>query len=332
MSRVGRWWSAWVSLVDQREPGDALALLRIGVSAVTLWVLISLTAAGLVDVLWVDRAWGGYRALGDGTYLIRWLGGPKPAVIHAVLGVTMAAAALLLLGFGGRLTAFVTLQGYMALHRLDSSASGSSDLLVTNGLWLLVLARSTATLSLDCRLRTGRFRSDEPVLAFPRYLAVLQLIAMYWSTGVQKLSVYWFPGGSYAALYYILQQPTWQRFSMSWAARVYPLTQVATAVTWLWEVSAPVLFFIYYFRNTRDRPGRLRAWMNRRDLRIPWAIVGLLLHLMILIAMDVGHFTLIALSFYACLWHPEELRAAGARVLGWLRRSRPADPSPGVAS
>src|SRR5262249_22515372 len=144
-------------------------------------------------------------------------------------------------GLGGRVAAFVTLQGYVALHRLDGNSSGSSDLLVTNGLWLLVLARSTATLSLDCKLRTGRFRSDDPIPAFPRYLAVLQLVAMYWSTGVQKVSVYWFPAGSYSALYYILQQPTWQRFSMSWAARIYPITQVATAVTWIWEVSAPAL-------------------------------------------------------------------------------------------
>jgi hypothetical protein len=330
VSRLSRWWSAWVSLIDRREPGDAMAAFRIGVSAVVLWVLISMTAAGLPGILWVDRAWGGYRALGEGSHLIRWLGGPTPGVIHSVVGVTIAGAALLLIGFGGRVTAFVTLQGYVALQRLDGSSSGSSDLLVTNALWLLVLARSTATLSLDCRLRTGHLRSDEPILAFPRYLAVFQLVTMYWATGVQKLSVYWFPGGSYAALYYILQQPTWQRFSMSWAARVYPLTQVATAVTWIWEVSAPVLLLIYYFRDTLERPGRLRAWMNRFDLRIPWAIVGLTLHLMILIAMDVGHFTLIALAFYACLWRPEELRAAGARVAALLRR-RPADPTPDVA-
>ena len=208
MKRLRRWWGAWVSLLDRREPGDGMALFRIVVGVVVVWVLASMWLSGLADIVWVDRAHGGYRALGNGPYLVRWLGGPTPGVIHGILGVTIVAGALLVLGLGGRITAFAALQGYIALQRMDNNASGSSDILVTNALWLLVLARSTATLSLDCRLRTGRFRSDEEIQAFPRYLGILQLVVMYWSTGLQKVSVYWFPAGSYSALYYILQQPT----------------------------------------------------------------------------------------------------------------------------
>jgi hypothetical protein len=322
MSRLKRWWAAWVSLLDRREPGDALALFRIAVAVVVLWALLAMVTSGLTGVLWVDRAWGGYRSLGDGPYLVRWLGGPTPGVIHAVLTGTLVSGALLLLGLGGRLTAFVTLQGYVALIRLDGNASGASDILVTNALWLLVLARSTATLSLDCRLRTGRFCSADEIPAFPRYLAVLQLVAMYWATGVQKLSVAWFPAGSYSALYYILQEPAWQRFSMIWAARLYPLTQLATAVTWIWEVTAPLLLLVYYFRDTRGQPGRIRAAANRRDLRKPWSLVGVTLHVLILVAMDVGLFSQIALAFYLCLWQPAELRAAGAWLLARVRHRR----------
>jgi hypothetical protein len=329
VSRIARWWSAWVKLLDRKEPGDAMALFRICTGLVVVWVLASLWASGLLDILWVDKASGGYRALGEGPYLVRWLGGPTPGVIHGIAGVTLVTGALLALGLGGRLTAFVTLQGYIALHRLDHNASGSSDILVTNALWLLVLARSTATLSLDCRLRTGRFLSDELISAFPRYLAILQLVAMYGSTGMQKVSAYWFPTGQYAALYYILQQPTWQRFSMEWAARVYPLTQVSSAITWLWEVTTPLLLLVYWFRDTADRGGRLRRWANRWDLRKPWAIVGLGLHILILVAMDVGHFSHISLAFYFCLWHPTELRAAAARLMSF-RAPRP-ESSPSTA-
>jgi hypothetical protein len=310
-------------LLGRRELGDAMALFRIAVGVVTLLSLLGVSTSGLIDVLWVDRSWGGYRALGDGPYLIKWLGGPRPGVVHLVMNVTLVSGALLVLGLGGRLTAFVTLQGYLALSRIDGSASGSSDVLVTNALWLLVLARSTATLSLDCKLRTGRLRSDEEISAFPRYLAVLQIVVMYWATGIQKVSTAWFPAGSYSALYYILQEPGWQRFPMTWAARVFPLTQIATAVTWIWEVSAPLLLLVYYFRYTEGRGGRLRALMNRWDLRKPWAIVGALLHGMILVTMDVGHFSQIALAFYICLWRPEELRAAGAWVLARVRRRPP---------
>ena len=327
MSRLARWWRAWVALLDRKEPGDALAVFRILVGLVVVWVLASLWTSGLLDILWVDKAFGGYRGLGQGPYLVRWLGGPTPGVIHGIAAVTLAAGALLTLGLGGRVTAFVALQGFVALHRLDGNASGSSDILVTNALWLLVLARSTATLSLDCRLRTGRFLSDEPVSAFPRYLAVLQLVVMYGATGLQKVSAYWFPTGQYAALYYILQQPTWQRFSMEWAARVYPLTQVSSAITWLWEVTTPLLGLVYYFRDTAERPGRLRRLLNRWDLRKPWAVIGLGLHVLILIAMDVGHFSHISLAYYVCLWHPAELRAAAARFKSFRAPRRGSSPS-----
>lgn len=331
MSRLVRWWGSWVKLLDRREPGDAMALFRIATGLIVVWVLGGLWASGLMDILWVDRAFGGYRALGQGPYLVRWLGGPNPTVIHGIAGVTIGAGALLALGLGGRLSAFVTLQGYIALHRLDGNASGSSDILVTNALWLLVLARSTATLSLDCRLRTGRFLSDEEISAFPRYLGILQLVAMYGATGLQKVSAYWFPWGSYAALYYILQQPTWQRFSMTWAAKVYPLTQVSSAVTWIWEVTTPLLLLVYHLRDTADRGGRLRRWANRWDLRKPWALVGLGLHILIVVAMDVGHFSHISLAFYFCLFRPEELRAAWAKLVLVISRASRRGSSPSTA-
>lgn len=320
MSRIARWWSAWVRLLERREPGDTIALLRIAVGLIILYVLIPIVTQDIWSVIWVDRKWGGYRDLGAGPTLVRWLGGPRPEVIRPLIFSTIGLAVALVLGLGGRLTAFLTLQGYLALHRLNHNSSGSSDIVVTNALWLLCLARSTATLSLDCRLRTGRFRSEELISAFPRYLAVFQLVAIYTTTGLQKVSVYWFPAGYYSALYYIFQQPNWQRFDMAWAARIYPLTQLATATTWIWEVAAPVLLLIFYFRYTADRGGRLRRWMNRFDLRKPWMLIGIMLHIGILIAMDVGHFSQITMALYLCLWQPEELRAAGRWIKGKLGR------------
>lgn len=323
MSRAWGIWTSWVHLLDRREPGDAIALFRIGIGLVVLDALIEVITGGILGIVWVDRTHGGYRSLGAGPYLVEWLGGPTPGVVRGLVALAIASAALLVLGLGGRLTAFVTLQAYIALQRLNNHASGSSDLLLTNALWLLVLARSTATLSLDCRLKTGRFRSDEEISAFPRYLAVLQLVVMYWSTGLQKVSAYWFPTGYYSALYYALQQPSWQRMDMTWLAHVYPLTQLATATTWIWEVTSPLILLVYYYRYTADRGGRLRRWASRFDLRKPWAIIGAFLHVMILLSMDVGHFSLVSLAFYACLWHPDEIRAAGAWIGARLGQRRP---------
>ena len=95
---------------------------------------------------------------------------------------------------------------------------------------------------------------------------------------------------------------------MGWVARVYPLTQLGSAVTWVFETFSWLMLLVFYYRYTRDRPGRLRRAFNRWDLRIPFTVVGAGLHLGIFIAMDVGPFSFVSLAYYVCLWRPEELR------------------------
>ena len=318
-ARPARWWRFWVTLFARREPATALACFRVATGLVMLYSLLSVGLAGLVDVLWVDHAAGGYAYLGTGNWLLTRLGGPTPAVIHALYGVSLAGALLVIAGAGGRLSILVTLQAYVAMALVNGDASGGYDLLITNAMWLLVLRDATATLSVRCRRRTGRWTCDVEIPAWPRYLAVFQLLVMYATTGMHKLSADWLPAGGWAALYRVFQDPTWRRFDMQWTAWVYPLTPVATAVTWLFEVTAPLMLVWYYCRYTRERPGRLRARIQRRDLRIPFATLGLGLHIGILVTLNVGPFSLATLAYYVCLWHPDELARAAAR----LRRRKP---------
>src|SRR5262249_18412394 len=163
-----------------------------------------------------------------------------------------------------------------------------------------------ATLALDCRLRTGRWRSAELVSAWPRRGAGYQIVLVYWSTGLHKVSRGWTPAHGFSALFYILEEPPWQRWGMTWPAHVYPPTQVATATTWLWELTAPLLLLALWYRRTAQRPGRLRALCNRLPLRGLWVAAGVGMHLGILLLMDVGPFSLVALSYYACLFRPDE--------------------------
>jgi hypothetical protein len=309
-------WARWVALLSEREPGTSLALFRAACGACVLWSIGSVVIYGMVPVIWLGPADGGYRPVGAGPRLFEWLGGVTPATVWSVVAVTLLAGLLLLLGAGSRLTALIALQGYKALTAINPNTLGAYDWLLTNALWLLVLGRSTATLSLDCRLRTGRWRGDEPVSAWPRYLAVYQIVLVYWSTGMHKLSHYWTPAGGFSALYYILQEPTWQRWDMTWLARVYPLTQAATAATWAWEITAPLFLLVLWYRRTRERPGRLRALCNRLPLRGLWVATGAAMHLGILLLMDVGPFSLVALAYYPCLFHPDDWR----RLADWLRR------------
>jgi hypothetical protein len=123
----------------------------------------------------------------------------------------------------------------------------------------------------------------------------------------------WTPGGGYSALYWVFQEPTWRRFDMTWTAQLYPLTQVATAVAWWWEVLAPLLLVVYWLRYTADRGGRLRRLVHKYDPRLLFAGIGVVLHLTIAFTVNVGPFSWISLSYYLCLIPPD----------AWPRRFRP---------
>ncbi|RME22902.1 MAG: hypothetical protein D6798_14680 [Deltaproteobacteria bacterium] len=310
-------WSAWVRLLDEQERGTSLALVRIGVGLSLLLTMGLAIGHDVVDVIWVDRAFGGARDLGQGTPLVALLGGPTPAVVHLLVAITALSGLFLAAGLGARLAAFCGLQGLLALTWLNGHAGGSYDDLLSNALWLLVLARSDATGSLACRLRTGRWTSDARVASWPRWLLVFQLVVMYASTGMQKLSAHWVPGGDLSALYYILQQPSWQRTDMAWIAPWFPVTRALTLVTWAWEISAPLVLLGAWARRPVPpgaSPGPVRRLLRSADPRFFLVAVGLPMHLGALVLLDVGPFSIISLSLYPALWHPDELAAASARL------------------
>ncbi|MEQ1503274.1 MAG: hypothetical protein ABMB14_13640 [Myxococcota bacterium] len=323
-------WTRWVDRVAATESATSIALFRIGIGLGALLTIGSVASRGLVPVLWVDRALGGYRALGDGPWLVSALGGPNPTVVWGLVAVALVGAALLTLGIGGRVVAFATLVACTNLVSINAHAGGSYDDLLTNGLWLAVLGGGEATLSVTARIRTGAWWPPAEVLAFPRWLTAWQLVLMYHTTGLQKVSAYWVPGGDASALYYILQQPEWHRRDMSALAYVFPLTQLATTVTWLWEVTAPVWLLATWYGATRDRPGWLRAWSNRLHLRTVYAAIGIGMHVVIWATMEVGPFSPLSLAFYVAMVHPEEWERLAAR---WLpARLRPGLPADGAVS
>lgn len=316
--------SVWTRVADRlahREPATALALFRIGVGLSVLYTVVPIRRSGVLPLVWMDRAYGGFRPLDVHHWLIRFVGGPTDASLMVLSGVAVLAGLLLVIGFGGRITALATGQLMLGLFAISPETSGGHDLLLSNALWLLVLSPSTATLSLDARLfgDDHAFFSPRPVAAWPRYVAIFQLVLVYTTTGMQKLGMEWMPWGHWTALYYALLTPSWQRYDTAWVPRLFPLTQVATALTWLWEVGSPLWLLAYWYRATRDRPGRLRALCNRLDLRAALAIFGILMHLGLWALMDLGPFSLVTLSFYACLWHPDEYARLWRRLRGLLR-------------
>ncbi len=311
-------WSRLVERLDHREPATALALFRIALGLSILYTLIPMMTDEVLTLLWVDIADGGFRPLSARDWLVEALGGPTLQTSWGLSVAAVLAGLLLVVGLGGRLSAALALVLMMALFSLSPGTGGGHDRLHTNGLWLLVLAPSTATLSLDARLfgAQRRFASTQAVPAWVRYVGVVQLVLVYWSTGLQKVAQEWMPWGGLSAVYYALLSPSWQRWEMGWLGHplAYLATQVGTATTWLWESLAPVWLLAFWFRATRDRPGALRAWFNRVDVRGWWALFGVILHLVLWVTMNLGPFSPVTLSFYALLFHPDEYARAWARL------------------
>jgi hypothetical protein len=317
-----RAWQRLVRGLERTESGASMAVVRVLTGACVIRTVLAVWWAGAFDIVWQDAAQGGYRRIAKGPFLVEWLGGPDAGLTWALFLVTLGAAALVTAGVGGpilyRLLVFTTLQAFTGLVDLNPHAGGSYDELLENVLWLLCLLGPTRTWSVDCRLQTGRWASDAPVMFWPRLLVVFQAVLMYATTGLQKVSFHWVPGGDLSALYYILQQPTWQHRDNSWVAWVYPLTQIGTLVTWTWEVGAP-LWGLAFIASVTGRWPRLVRWRVREV----FFALGLLFHLTVALMMDIGSFTWASLCLYPAFVHPHEWRALWDRTGG--PTSGPAD-------
>jgi hypothetical protein len=329
MKLLARLWRRLLAFVTHQEGATALALFRIGLALTVLRsMVVYLQRPDILRFLWFPVDEGGLGATRGMPWLFELLalvpgaaqstaGGtayPTGAAVVVVVGLTTVAAALLLLGVGTRAAAAMTAIGWNALARLIPDASAASDALLGNGLWLLVFSSAGATLSVACWRRTGRF-VDATALSpsWPRRVAVLQMLVMYTSTGLHKASTTWTPLGDFLALHYILQQVEWQQYGTSFLVDFPLVTQLMTATTWFFELSAPLLLLSLWWQGRDTRAGAL---LRRFDPRVPFVIVGLGLHIGIWLLMEVGPFSPASLSFYACLVRPAEWQRLG----GALRR------------
>jgi Vitamin K-dependent gamma-carboxylase len=295
---------------DRREPATVLALLRIAFGLCLLWTLWLPVHAEMVDALWSSPAAGGLLPTAREHWLLWLLPEDQSSALWLLLSASAAGAVACTVGFGGRWLLLLTQQLFVALTSLNPELQGGYDTLLAVGLLLLACSACSRTLSVDCWLAHRRFTHDARYPAWPRYALIIQLVCMYTLTGLQKLGWAWTPLGGYSALYYVLSDPTWIRSDWGDMRALSVPLAAATALTWHWEQLAPVLLLHYYFRATPERSGRVRQWFARYDIRRPFVVVGVLLHFGIFVLLDVGPFSLVALTYYLSLCSPAELRAA----------------------
>jgi len=311
-------WRRGVDWLHAPEPAAWLAVTRIAVALVAALNVVRTWGSGAHTWVWYDRADGGYRVL-RGPWWFDLVGG-DPVSVQATMAACVVACLLLAVGvggpIGGRVVALVASQLFLALSDRNGHAGGSYDLLTAASLWLLVLGGGTQTLSVHARRTTGRWH--DPQATAPRWSRLLvawQLLIMYATTGWQKVSVHWIPGGDLSALYDILQQPTWSRGDQSVFAQpvLYRTTQLGTAVSWWWEVLAPVWGLWWLAATAEVGLGRLGRWLVAARAGLVWALVGAVFHGAVHLLMDIGPFSWASLALYAAMAPP-------AAVSGWVDR------------
>lgn len=318
-----------VALFDERESPTSIVAIRILVAAI---MLIDLAWVGIFDIsgwLWAPVAEGGISpAIHQNPPLIyQWLGqtASTATIIYVVLVVTIAMFGVgLFTRPAGLIFVLVYAQSAMANDYGDRGIDRAIRVVV------LVLAFGAAgrSWSLDAKRRTGSWRGDEKVLAWPRYLVLGQLLLMYCAAGFSKGGTLWFPWGGYGALYVILNDPIYAVFDFSWLAHpvFYFFTQVGTGVTHAWEMSAPLVLVAAYYRRTEARGGRMRRWFAKLRVRDVYVAIGVFFHLSLAITMRLGIFPWMMLAFFPAFFRPEEIERWIA--IGSRRGYRPRSASP----
>ena len=234
-------------------------------------------------------------------------GGPTVDNIRLVYGSSLLCCLSIICGLGSRVTALIAIQSFSALFGLLPGSGGGHDRLITNALWILVLAPSDSTLSVTQKVKSGQWVSKAPVVAWPRYLAIYQLALMYTCTGIQKLGAEWWPMGSYLAVYYAVLIPYWARADWAeWVSSWPILTQIGSFITWLWESTWWLVLVHFYFRKTHSKTGRIRRFFHAVDIRRLYILIGIIMHTAVAITMNLGPFSAITMSYYVCCIHHDE--------------------------
>jgi hypothetical protein len=318
---IRRVWRAWVELWDRREAPTSLALCRIMVAAVLLADLLQARSYGLVETVWgpppEGLAWGAQG--GAAAAAARWFG----ASIGTgwLLWWTAAIAALLVIaGVATRPAALLLALTWAQLGHLAPDSDRGIDFMLRAVLLILVFSRCNACWSVDAwfRRRIGRpFPALVP--SWPRYLVFAQLVWTYFSAGQNKIDKAWGPIQDFTALGNILTDPHFARFDPAWVATFFPVLQLATLATMVFELTSPIIILLTWWHATRDRRGWLRRLSNLLRLRWVWILTGMSFHFGIAVTMRLGVFPWGMLAMYPALFHPDEL----ARAWTWAQARLP---------
>ena len=317
-----RRWKGWVEMWDHHEHPRVLAIIRILVGLVLFYDFAYLWNLGLVDTLFAPHTDGGISNVLDRPSLpliYQWF--PQSAETARTLHILICTSAFFFtIGLFTRTSGLVLLLLYAQSAQIMPAGDRGIDLMMRNVVFLLLFSRCGDWCSIDARRKTGSFFGNNKIApAWPRHLLILQLVVMYFAAGVQKVGMDWMPMSGFAGLYVVLQDPAVSRADFSWLANWYPVTQLATATTMLFEWLAPFVLLTYHFRATPEKDGRVRRFYQRWNPHYVWVAVGVFLHIGIAFTLALGIFPYAMLALYPAFFHPDELEKMKNRILSKTR-------------
>lgn len=307
-------WRAWVALMDRRESPAALAAVRIAASLVLLADLVWVRHVGLIAPLWSPPPEG------FGTSYAGWSASLELGA-HGLWWAAVVPLVLVVIGLGTRPACVVFALVSAELAAVAPYAESAIDPLMRIVFVILACSRCNARWSIDAAIG-GRRGRPMPALvpAWPRYLVLLQLVWVYFSSGINKSSAGWGPHGGFTALANALMDPHNGRLDPELVVALYPLTQVATALTMVFELTAIAYLGLLYYAATPEQPGRLRAWCNRLRLRWVWLALAIAFEVGIAIGLRLGAFPYGMLALFPVLLLPHEVECVVRRLSGGGRR------------
>lgn len=314
MSRL----AAYVRFWDRREGAESLALVRIGVGLVILFDLLQIVRFDLVRALFTPPAEGG---LGSGS---SWLGASATSA-WLLVGGSVVLACTLSLGLFTRTSALLLLLTSAQLSLVSATPDSGGERLLRSVLCLLALSGAGATWSLDAWFGRRRERQRE-IPAWPRYLLIAQLVIMYFASGLLKQTPEWTSLGGYSALFRVLGDPHLSRYAWSHEqlSQLYPVLQLGTFVTLMFERSAIVLPVLLWLRSHPGRMGHLGAITRRLAVLPLWIATGVFFHLALAALVKLGSFPWACLVLYPALARPDFWRNRIPHALTGRGGERPA--------
>jgi hypothetical protein len=315
-----RLWADWEAFWDEREHPISLALVRILLGLCWSYDFLTIGWLDLVVPLFGVGEVGGFSdALirEGGTPLFYRLFPGTVASAHGLHAVMTLAALCVTVGFFTRTSCLVLLVAWAQFVDILPYADRGIDTLSRLTLLVLMCSGAGATLSVDARMRTGRFAgSGAPIFAYARRLLILQVVVMYFGAAVQKVGITWWPMGHFAALYFSLRDPAVAAWDFSFLRHqpFFFFTQIGVVTTILYQGTYPLVLLLLWWRRHPGAGGWIGRLSNRWRLEWIWIGIGGLFHVILGVTMNLGIFPWAMLALYPIFVTPDEWQWVLRRV------------------